>query len=119
LPVNNWQERYAEFFSNAAALGHRPTRITLGTYREMGPSLLTFSEKWGLPLVEFELLKLIKDGMHYHLPAERRIHIYSKIKAMIEKAWKGTGHMPVVALCKEPRNVRRAVGLDHNQCNCG
>ena len=118
LPVDGWQEIYSEFFSLAASEGHRPTRITLGTYREMGRSLLTMARNWGLPAVEFEIDKLAKDGSHYHLPSTQRIDIYRHLKSTIESAWCKTGSIPIVALCKESKAVRTATGTDHTHCNC-
>ncbi len=118
FPVEGWKETYRRFFRSAAREGHRPTRITLGTYREMQPSLSTFAEKWGLPPLEVELPELQKHGDHYHLDEDRRRRIYSFLRQTIERSWRGTGHQPTVALCKEPHSIRKAVGLDHEHCNC-
>ena len=118
LPVDGWQEVYRAFFATAASAGHQPTRITLGTYREMGPSLLTIAEKWGIPAMEWVPPKLRRDGSHYHLPAEDRIRIYSYLRKAIEDAWSGRGPTPIVALCKESARVRAEVGLSHWHCNC-
>ena len=41
------------FLEEAARQGHRPTRITSGTYREMSPQLRTFAAGWGLPAMEW------------------------------------------------------------------
>jgi len=118
LPVENWPEIYCTFFISAAAEGHRPTRITLGTYREMGRSLLTIAAKWGLPSMEWMPKELTRDGMHYHIPEGRRINIYGLLCDMVKSAWQSTGTVPIVALCKETRPVRAAVGITHNHCNC-
>lgn len=119
FPIGGWQEIYHEFFGAAARDGHRPTRITLGTYRETQPSLSTFAREWGLPSIEWRPLGLEKDGAHYHLAREKRIAIYGFLAQAIATAWQGPGHHPIAALCKEPRAIRRAVGLDHDMCNCG
>jgi len=119
FPVPGWREAYAEFFAAAANRGHRPTRITLGTYREAQPSLRTFAEGWGLPPMEWRPEGLEKDGAHYHMPKRQRVEIYAALRDAIHEAWRPTGHAPMVALCKEPRSIRRAVGLDHEMCNCG
>ncbi len=37
----------------------------------------------------------------------------------IARAWSGSGHKPIVALCKETRALRQEVGLLHDMCNCG
>lgn len=118
LPVESWPEVYRTFFVSAAAEGHKPTRITLGTYREMGRSLLTVSAKWGLPPMEWMLKELTKDGMHYHLPEGRRIEIYKQLLSIIRPAWQATGTIPIVALCKETMGVRASVEITHNHCNC-
>jgi spore photoproduct lyase len=118
LPVEGWKGIYREFLHDAASQGHRPTRITLGTYREMGRGLLTMAAKWGLPPTEFVPGTLIKDGMHYHLPAEQRIGIYRQIMDFIGSAWARAGHTPIIALCKETRGVRDHLGISHDHCNC-
>jgi len=118
LPVENWSDIYRTFFMSAAAEGHRPTRITLGTYREMGRSLLTIAAKWGLPPIEWTPTELTKDGMHYHIPEGQRIEIYRQLSDTIESAWQSTGAIPIVALCKETRGVRPATGITHEHCNC-
>ncbi len=118
LPVEGWQDIYREFFTEAALAGHRPTRITLGTYREMGRSLLTIADRWGLPHMEFVPGRLIKDGMHYHLPDQQRIDIYRRLMSFIESSWQHTGRTPIVALCKETMTIREALGVSHSHCNC-
>jgi DNA repair photolyase len=119
FPVPGWQDAYAEFLQAAVRDGHRPTRITLGTYRETQASLRTFAEGWGLLPVEWARTELEADGDHYHLPRVERIRIYNTLTAMIREEWRGGGGQPIVALCKEPLSIRRAVGLQHDMCNCG
>jgi len=118
LPVDNWAEIYREFLFAAAAKGHQPTRITLGTYREMGRSLLTVAEKWGLRAMEFVPGNLTKDGMHYHIPERQRIDIYRLLIGFIKSAWQESGAIPITALCKETRSIREALQINHNHCNC-
>jgi DNA repair photolyase len=118
LPVQDWKDIYREFFESAATDGHSPSRITLGTYREMGRSLLTIAEKWGLPAMEWTPPKLSKDGMHYHIDEVHRIEIYRHLRACIDKAWKTQKTKPIVALCKESCQVRASVDLSHDHCNC-
>jgi len=57
-------------------------------------------------------------GAHYRLPHKGRTRILAHLTKAIHDAWAGTEHQPIVSLCKEPRNVKQACGLDHNQCNC-
>jgi DNA repair photolyase len=118
LPVDNWGQIYRGFFDKVADDGHRPTRITLGTYREMGRSLRTIATKWGLPPMEWMPPKLAKDGMHFHMDQTRRTEIYRQLKCSIDSAWRECRSTPVIALCKESKVVRAAVGIVHNHCNC-
>jgi DNA repair photolyase len=118
LPVESWADIYRDFFISAAAAGHRPTRITLGTYREMGRSLLTIAAKWGLPSMQWTPPKLSKDGMHYHIEEAERVAIYRQLSSSIYDAWGKTVVIPIVALCKESKVVRAAVGITHSHCNC-
>jgi len=118
LPVDNWAEIYRDFLFTAAGEGHKPTRITLGTYREMGRSLLTIAAKWGQLPMEFVPGELTKDGMHYHIPERERVSIYRQLVAFIKSAWQPTGAVPIIALCKETRSIREALGINHSHCNC-
>jgi spore photoproduct lyase len=118
LPIDGWSQIYRHFFDDAAASGHRPSRITLGTYREMGRSLLTMAAKWGLPPMEWTPPKLAKDGQHFHMDEVLRIDIYRQLAGFINAAWEQTGSTPIVGLCKESHAVRSAVGINHNHCNC-
>ncbi len=119
FPVKGWPNIYRKFFQEAAREGNRPTRITLGTYREMQPSLLTFARRWGLPPLEADRPDMQKDGDHYHLGRSRRIEIYRSLASAVIDEWVEFNHLPDVALCKEPKSVRREAGLDNKYCNCG
>ena len=114
FPVQAWQDVYADFFASAAKAGHRPSRITLGTYRETQPTLQHFSRRWGLPALEFRLEGLERDGAHYHLNAAKRLEIYRTLSSFIARA-RPASQAPIVALCKEPRSMRVEVGLDHDK----
>jgi|GEM_PF-609312 len=118
FPVDNWAEIYRQFLFSAAAKGHRPQRITLGTYREMGRSLLTMAAKWGLTQMEWTPPNLTKAGVHYHIDEAERIAIYRQLADSISVAWGKHGSVPIIALCKESRAVREAVGIVYNHCNC-
>ncbi len=54
-----------------------------------------------------------------HLPEKERIEIYRFLKESIREAWRPTGQTPIVAMCKEPKPIRKAAGMDHEKCNCG
>jgi len=116
LTVGDWENIYRRFFYSAAAEGHQPTRITLGTYREMGRSLLPIAAKWGLSPMEWAPKELSKEGMHYHIHG--RLDIYRQLMSFIKSAWRQAETTPVVALCKETRFTREALGINHNHCNC-
>ena len=72
---------------------------------------------WGLPPMEWLPEGLEKDGMLAHVTRKERNEIYNTIHDLVTETW--PEHTPVVALCKEPLEVRRAVGVNHEMCNCG
>ena len=117
LTPPGWRSEYRGFFRDAARSGARPTRITLGTYRENSPSLKTTAAVWGLPSMEWIPETPEEDGMHAHLSRRERVEIYSAIFELVVETWEDRA--PAVALCKEPIEVRRAVGVDHELSNCG
>jgi len=119
LHPDGWETAYDSFFRDAAERGARPSRITLGTFRMNTAGLLTFAEKWGMPPMEWLPDKMVKAGQHHHEPDDVRVPIYKRVMQMIGDAWRGTRHEPIVALCKETLSARRAVGIKHNNCNCG
>ena len=117
LTPPGWEDQYEVFFREAAQAGARPSRVTLGTYRENSRSLRTMAAGWGLASMEWLPADLEKDGMHSHQSREERVEIYSVIRCLVTKTWHE--QLPLVALCKEPMEVRRGVGVDHEMCNCG
>ncbi len=54
--------------------------------------------------------------MHYHIPG--RLDIYRQLMGFIKSAWRQAETIPFIALCKEPRFIREALGLNHSHCNC-
>jgi len=60
--------------------------------------------EWRLECVRADILGL-----------ERPLEIYRFLADAIDEA-RGTGHRPIVALCKESQRVRS--GLRHELCNC-
>jgi len=114
LTPPGWREMYAEFCADLKRLKLRPSRITLGTYREKNSQLDTWREKWGLPPMEWEPSELSHDGTHRHIPEDRRVQIYSVIKDMLGKAIPEVS----VGLCKETHLIRKATGLVRACCNC-
>jgi DNA repair photolyase len=114
LTPPGWQAAYQEFFAEAAAMGLRPERITLGTYREKNTQLDTWREKWGLLPMEWEPDNMVKDGTHFHVHDADRLEIYGTVAEMCRK------YLPdsKVALCKETHQVRRQAGLANAHCNC-
>ncbi|MBU2600712.1 MAG: hypothetical protein KKA32_00855 [Actinobacteria bacterium] len=117
VPVDGWQDSYREFFADASRFG--PERITFGIYRQMGPALKKFAEKWGLVPMEWSPpAKMEKDGgTHLQLPRAVRIDTYRQVREMIEQMWP-EGTRPTLALCKENSEVRRAAGMSSRHCNC-
>ncbi len=116
LEVDHWEDIYQEFFLTAARSGHKPARITLGTYREMNRSLDTHRKNWGLPPLEWQKPQVTPDGKHYHI--SDRTSIYRQVYSMIKRAWAPTGYTPVVGLCKEPRSLHADSGTVFGHCNC-
>lgn len=57
---------------------------------------------------------MVKHGTHEHLPADRRIAIYTAVRDMIRAGLPGAR----VSLCKETNDVRKAAGLCNADCNC-
>ena len=117
IPVEGWKDIYRGFLEEASK--HRPRRITLGIYRQMGTGLKAFSKKWGLqPMAWKPPVELRKDGgLHYQLPRSMKISIYQEIKTMICDVWPSCAG-PQLALCKETSEVRIASGLSGRHCNC-
>ncbi|MBM4166643.1 MAG: hypothetical protein FJ218_06980 [Ignavibacteria bacterium] len=118
LTPENWREDYIQFFNNAAKMGLTPTRITLGTYREVNSSLDQWRKKWHLVAPEWQpdTNDLIKEGTHFHVSTQYRETVYRDVIQMIDNApWKVK---PGIELCKEPFTMRKNVGLKECYCNC-
>jgi DNA repair photolyase len=113
-----WQEQYQAFFSDMAhRFGLRPTMLTLGTYREKSAQLDLWRAKWGLPPAEWEPSKTAgREGTHVH--DADRLAKYAAVRDMISKAFKSTGFVPNVSLCKETHEVRKASDMCNANCNC-
>jgi len=114
LTPEGWQEHYAVFFANAGSAGHRPSRITLGTYRESTPQLQRWRRRWGVPPMDFSPGPLRRDGTHWHLPGSERIEIYRFVAGLCRRYFPAS----IVSLCKETGHVRGATGLASPSCNC-
>ena len=114
LTPEGWVEMYAGLFAEMQDLNLRPSRITLGTYREKNRQLDNWREKWGLPPMEWTPPELSKEGTHRHLPEDRRIEVYNTIKSMLGRTMPDTP----VSLCKETHAVRKETGLCGAECNC-
>jgi len=127
LPVPGWEAHYEDLFVQAARTGILPSYITLGTYREKAPSLDAMRKWWGLPPMEVDVRAgLAREGTHSHVPATERERIYTIVNSLINRAWPGLQDPrgvrlspPLVELCKETHDVRRAVGFACTaRCNC-
>jgi hypothetical protein len=107
--------------------GILPAYITLGTYRQKGPTLDLWRERWGLPPMEIDVrADLAREGTHSHVPASERQRMYTIVNSSINRAWPGLQDSrgvrlspPFVELCKETHDVRQAVGFACTaRCNC-
>jgi DNA repair photolyase len=118
LTPAGWEEHYAAFFADMAHRhGLRPTMLTLGSHREKMAQLDTFRAKWGLPAPEWEAeVGARREGTHHHMVG--REDVYRRVRDMIVRAFKGTGHEPWISLCKETHGVRRATSMQSANCNC-
>ena len=109
-----WQTAYTEFFAEAAGMGLRPHRITLGTYREKTPQLDTWREKWELPAMEWKPSGLTEQGTHYRPPETERCRIYGTVADLCREYFADSK----VGLCKGTYALRGQVGLSNTHCNC-
>lgn len=114
LTPDGWAEQYREFLSQASAAGHRPTRITLGTYRESTPQLHHWREYWRIPEMEWKPRWVGRDGTHWHISTDERISVYSTVADHCKKYFPHA----ITSICKETRQVRQATGLTSPSCNC-
>ncbi len=105
---------YHEFFRVTSKAGHKPSRITLGIYRQKNTRLSLWAEKWGIPPTDWEPPGMVKQGSHYHLPHQQRLRIYSTIIPLIKEYFPQTQ----VALCKETHAIRKELHLCNTACNC-
>jgi DNA repair photolyase len=114
LTPPGWQKLYAGFLEEAAGMGLRPSRITLGTYREKTRQLDTWRRKWGLPEMEWEPDQVVKDGTHFHVPSDHRLSVYRTVGELCERSFPESER----SLCKETYSVRRQLAMCDTCCNC-
>lgn len=114
LTPDGWEEYYKEFIAEIARLKLRPSRITLGTYREKNSQLDAWRDKWGLPPMEWEPPLLSKEGTHRRVLRRERVLAYAEIAACLRKALPQSA----ISLCKETNVSRRETGLCGSCCNC-
>lgn len=116
LTPDGWQDLYAAFIAQVKATGITFTYWTLGTYREKNHQLDGWRQRWGLPAMEWQPgeEELVQDGTHRHLPARRRIEIYTTVRDLIKREFA----LARVSLCKETHDVRRTLALCNADCNC-
>jgi DNA repair photolyase len=114
LTPDGWRDHYEEFFAGAARQGHRPARITLGTYRESTPQLQRWRAYWGVLPMEWSPATLRRDGTHWHIAAAERVRIYRSVAKLCRRYFPAS----IVSLCKETKHVRTASGLCSPSCNC-
>ena len=114
LTPEGWEEHYREFLARAVAAGHRPARITLGSFRETTPQLEQWRSYWGVPPMDWRPKPLVRDGTHWRPPASSRVEMYRRVASICSQ------YLPSVplSLCKETQTVRRLSGLCSQLCNC-
>jgi len=116
LTPENWEDYYKSFVADIKNRGINFRYWTLGTYREKNAQLDGWREKWGLLPMEWQPQDndLVKDGTHRHMPEQRRIEIYTKMRDIIQREFPTAR----ISLCKETHVVRKAVALCSADCNC-
>jgi len=114
LTPPGWEEMYAALLSEVADLKSRPSRITLGTYREKSAQLDTWREKWGLPPMEWEPPTMHREGTHRHVDMAARSAMYAAIRDHVQARLPGSA----TSLCKETTQVRKNTGMCGACCNC-
>ena len=114
LTPPGWENMYRDFLAEAASMRLRPSRITLGTYREKTRQLDTWREKWGLPAMEWEPDNVVKDGTHLHVPEADRVAIYRAVSDLCGQYLPGSER----SMCKETYRVRERLGMCNSHCNC-
>ncbi|MBN1347350.1 MAG: hypothetical protein JXQ73_31965 [Phycisphaerae bacterium] len=114
LTPSGWEAQYEGFLRRAGEGGHRPSRITLGTFRETTRQVDSWRRRWGLPAMGWRPGELVRDGTHFHCPESVRVAVYRAVAEMCGRWLPGA----VVSLCKETWAVRRGAGITSGACNC-
>lgn len=109
-----WEEIYESFLRQASMQRHRPSRITLGLYRQKNTQLLDWAARWGMPPMAWEPPELLRQGSHYHLPPQRRAEIYRVVMALLWKYFPQSQ----IGLCKETHVIRKELRVCSATCNC-
>jgi hypothetical protein len=120
FPIPGWPDVYRDFLGRAVKNGHQPSFITLSNYCAPSPCPAPEPPRSArTPWVpERHFAGPSDDHFHFNIAEEHRAEVYRTLKGMIREAWKRHGPEPVVALCREPKTVRQAAGLDHGHCDC-
>lgn len=110
-----WQEQYAKVIENIAKYTP-PNLITLGTYRPSQGLVNHIRSRFPRSNLIMLEEKLVQDAGKKRFPDEKRIEIYRYMLKLI----KGVMGKTRVALCKEPRRIWDASGIDSRDrtCNC-
>ncbi len=116
LTPDKWEDYYAAFVADVKTRGIHFRYWTLGTYREKNAQLDGWRERWGLLPMEWHPQDndLVKDGTHRHIPEQRRIEIYTKMRDIIRRDFPKAR----ISLCKETHVVRQSLALCNADCNC-
>lgn len=112
LPYDGWQEGYAQAIEQINNIG--PEMVTIGALRATsGASLRTAAKHNGRDESIFNFLSELRDasGFKYRIPFEQQLMLF---RFALDRL------MPsiVPALCKEDREVWRALGMVFRGCHC-
>lgn len=119
VPVPGWRRVYRRFFRAAETEGHHPARITLSMYHaapDCGPDY-QFNQPPTPWVLDAHYAGPPDSCFHYVLSSQDRAETYVALKRMIRKTWSRHRQQPIVGLCREPRKVREATGLN-GHCRC-
>lgn len=112
---DGWEGQYAKLVDNIASYVN-PTLITLGAYRPTQG--LVNHIKTRFPRSNLIMLeeKLVMDAGKKRFPDDKRAKMYRYLSGLIKEKMNDVR----VALCKEPKRIWRASGIDNVEmtCNC-
>jgi len=116
IPIAGWKDAYRRTLEHLAALGARPTVITLGTPRRF-PAVDVAIKYWHLEHMKLPV-RLVGDGSdgRLRLPFDLRVEFLGSLTEMAREIFPSAQ----VGLCKETRVLRGKLGFTDADmtCNC-